>query len=244
MPHNPPLDRDLVERARSLWNEGKTASEIGRIIGKSKHSVVSMAHRNGFAARQSPIRRITRHQVNRVVATAKANPTISVRALAKAVAMSAQSVNTVLQENEPMWSAALRARILRQQNRAARAAIMASAAPSVPDQDSPDPVPARVAAVAEKATHNPEAHSERLSPLPPSPEVLPDQDDDDETDTPARRAAPTAPAGTCQWPIGEPGTAEFRFCGSPKQFGSRIPYCQHHRHVATARPNQPKEDAA
>lgn len=34
----------------------------------------------------------------------------------------------------------------------------------------------------------------------------------------------------CQWPFGEPGTREFRFCGSPQKLGS--PYCADHHKVA------------
>ncbi|NQY14462.1 MAG: hypothetical protein HRT81_11465 [Henriciella sp.] len=34
----------------------------------------------------------------------------------------------------------------------------------------------------------------------------------------------------CKWPIGEPGTAGFKFCGKPSKEGS--PYCEAHQQIA------------
>jgi len=48
---------------------------------------------------------------------------------------------------------------------------------------------------------------------------------------------------TCCWPIGEPGTPGFRFCGAPAIAGK--PYCEEHAAVAyvRAKPDR-REDAA
>jgi GcrA cell cycle regulator len=35
---------------------------------------------------------------------------------------------------------------------------------------------------------------------------------------------------TCKWPIGEPGTDDFHFCGHSPRGGS--PYCEYHSRVA------------
>jgi len=35
---------------------------------------------------------------------------------------------------------------------------------------------------------------------------------------------------TCRWPIGDPASAEFFFCGGPPLAG--LPYCSHHSRVA------------
>jgi GcrA cell cycle regulator len=40
----------------------------------------------------------------------------------------------------------------------------------------------------------------------------------------------------CKWPIGDPSSAEFRYCGSPVKVGT--PYCQHHGKLAY----QPAQD--
>lgn len=40
---------------------------------------------------------------------------------------------------------------------------------------------------------------------------------------------------TCRWPIGDPGTAEFRFCGDPSaDLENHRPYCAYHSRVARA----------
>jgi GcrA cell cycle regulator len=41
----------------------------------------------------------------------------------------------------------------------------------------------------------------------------------------------------CRWPIGDPGTSEFRFCGAAKRVGAG-PYCAHHAGIAY----QPQHD--
>ena len=35
---------------------------------------------------------------------------------------------------------------------------------------------------------------------------------------------------TCRWPIGDPGTADFFFCGGPTV--TSLPYCAYHSRVA------------
>lgn len=47
-----------IALARALWLEGRSTSEIGRMLHITKNAVVGIAHRNpGFPARPSPIRR-------------------------------------------------------------------------------------------------------------------------------------------------------------------------------------------
>ncbi|TVR09380.1 MAG: GcrA cell cycle regulator [Salinarimonadaceae bacterium] len=36
--------------------------------------------------------------------------------------------------------------------------------------------------------------------------------------------------GMCRWPIGDPTSPEFRFCGAQAQIG--VPYCLHHAQIA------------
>jgi GcrA cell cycle regulator len=36
--------------------------------------------------------------------------------------------------------------------------------------------------------------------------------------------------GTCRWPLGDPTTPEFRYCGGGAVLG--LPYCAHHAQIA------------
>ncbi|WP_458093954.1 GcrA family cell cycle regulator [Roseomonas sp. WA12] len=49
-------------------------------------------------------------------------------------------------------------------------------------------------------------------------------------------------ARSCCWPIGEPGTPEFRFCTS-EAFGGK-PYCLEHSSIAYVKARDRREDAA
>ena len=48
---------ERVEELKRLWESGKSASEIGKILSVSKNSVVGKAHRLKLQSRPSPIRR-------------------------------------------------------------------------------------------------------------------------------------------------------------------------------------------
>ncbi len=64
---------------------------------------------------------------------------------------------------------------------------------------------------------------------------------------PPPRPVPVAPRPygrvvTCCWPIGEPGTREFRFCDVPSEPGR--PYCEDHVKIAYVKIRDRREDAA
>jgi GcrA cell cycle regulator len=56
------------------------------------------------------------------------------------------------------------------------------------------------------------------------------------------RPFPRASLRSCCWPIGEPGTPEFRFCTSEALVGK--PYCPAHAAVAYVKARDRREDAA
>lgn len=55
-------------------------------------------------------------------------------------------------------------------------------------------------------------------------------------------ARPRLGARSCCWPIGEPGTSGFRFCGAEPMAGK--PYCTEHAALAYVKPRDRREDAA
>ena len=49
-----------VEQLKSLWNEGKSASQIADLLGDvTRNAVIGKAHRLGLSSRPSPIKRKT-----------------------------------------------------------------------------------------------------------------------------------------------------------------------------------------
>jgi GcrA cell cycle regulator len=56
------------------------------------------------------------------------------------------------------------------------------------------------------------------------------------------RAAATPRVAACCWPIGEPGTASFRFCDDAAMTGK--PYCAAHAEIAYVRVRDRRSDAA
>ena len=56
------------------------------------------------------------------------------------------------------------------------------------------------------------------------------------------RPFPRASARNCCWPLGEPGTPDFRFCTGNATPGK--PYCAEHASVAYVRVRERREDAA
>jgi GcrA cell cycle regulator len=84
-------------------------------------------------------------------------------------------------------------------------------------------IPATVASAEATAAPTPGA------PAPaPSPAVV--------------RPFPRASGRSCCWPLGDPGTPEFRFCGGESLAGK--PYCAEHAAVAYVKARDRREDAA
>src|ERR1700741_4560059 len=48
---------ETIVRPRSLWDEGHSTADIGRLLGISKNAVVGKAHRLDLPERPSPIKR-------------------------------------------------------------------------------------------------------------------------------------------------------------------------------------------
>jgi GcrA cell cycle regulator len=53
---------------------------------------------------------------------------------------------------------------------------------------------------------------------------------------------PAGRVSACCWPLGEPGTKDFRFCGDPTVPAK--PYCEEHAALAYVRVRDRREDAA
>lgn len=49
--HRPNHAPDVIARARALWDDGKTASEIAWFMGLTTGAITAMARRNDFPSR-------------------------------------------------------------------------------------------------------------------------------------------------------------------------------------------------
>jgi GcrA cell cycle regulator len=106
--------------------------------------------------------------------------------------------------------------------------------------------PTRVTPRSSPAVHAPLAADPAPAAAPPAPRAA------SAAPRPAAMAAPPAgvvrafprlgSARSCCWPIGEPGTPEFRFCSAEATSGK--PYCTQHAAVAYVKARDRREDAA
>jgi GcrA cell cycle regulator len=71
------------------------------------------------------------------------------------------------------------------------------------------------------------------SQLPPPPQATGDGD------YPYRCGLHDLTNETCRWPVGNPGTPDFFFCGEPSaNLAARFPYCGRHERLAWDRPRR------
>ncbi|WP_112321787.1 GcrA family cell cycle regulator [Oceanibium sediminis] len=183
---------ERVETLKTMWGEGKSASQIAKELGGvTRNAVIGKVHRLGLS---------NRTQAPKTSAAPKAE--------------------------EP----------------AAAAAPAAAAKPADPPKPKAPPreAPAKEAAPKPVAVKDPLARPNKPiitagQPLPPQPsqsEISEEQR--------ANLAALEKRARkltllqlterTCKWPIGDPATDDFWFCGHPTQPGK--PYCETHVSVA------------
>jgi GcrA cell cycle regulator len=225
---------EVIGQLRALWAEGHSTAEIGRRLGVTKNAIVGKAHRLDLPARPSPIRRDPDAAPERRAAVRRVDgPTLpplpstvtegemGFPAYAPAPTnpgpITPGTMNPGGMSTGGMAPGAM--------PRAAAQALVQSAPASMPPRS---PVIARpiVAPVAPR----PVVQALRpVAALPPHRPV----------------AAVPRPYGrvvTCCWPIGEPGTPEFRFCDVPSEPGR--PYCEDHVKVAYVKVRDRREDAA
>lgn len=205
---------DRVELLKKMWNDGHSASQIAKELGGvTRNAVIGKVHRLGLSNRNAP------------ETEAKEDPKPVVTPEPKVVA-------------DPPPA------------QAAPAAPVAEVAPvRKPAADTPvvDLAQAKAErAAAAKATENteepdePEVYTPRAiipagQPLPPQPSA---NEIDPEALATVREVEKTArkltllelTERTCKWPIGDPATEDFWFCGLPVKPGK--PYCEAHVSVA------------
>ncbi len=199
---------ESINRLRSLWQDGLSTAEIGRRMQITKNAVVGKAHRLTLPPRPSPIRKGL-----------------------ELASTSLQAQRTALDEAGPMLGAPKPA--------AQRPGPVVNPGPVAAAMQ---PVPAPVVAVPGQPVAPPMPAGGNVQVLRPAaaqavpaPQQLPPRpivQAEEVAPVPLRAvsAAPRRGGMTCCWPLGEPGTREFHFCGGEPTPGK--PYCAEHAALA------------
>jgi GcrA cell cycle regulator len=201
---------ERIEKLKSLWTQGMTASQIAEELGGvSRNAVIGKAHRLDLQSRPSPVK-----AVDGEAAAPKSEPR-------KAPAPKPKAATPTVAAVAP---------------RPIPATVAAKAVPLVPsnsDDINPSiPLPNRPHAAAGTSFRSigPGGFI-RQSPGEQAPPSTP---------APPRRLVPAKPSAeiagkttlldlnekVCKWPMGHPGEADFHFCGDAVNPG--FPYCVAH----------------
>ncbi|MCC5991950.1 MAG: GcrA cell cycle regulator [Rhodobacteraceae bacterium] len=203
---------ERVELLKKLWMEGQSASQIAKQLGGvTRNAVIGKVHRLGLSNRNTPEAEAAS------AAPGTAQPRVETRsekpAEVKPKAAEAPATAPVVDLAEAKAKRESRAE--------------AAPQPSTTTSTTPE-------------SEQPVAYTPR--PIIPAGQPLPPQPSTDEIDPEAlatvREVEKTArklslmelTERTCKWPIGDPATEEFWFCGLPVKPGK--PYCEAHVAVA------------
>ncbi|WP_182980597.1 GcrA family cell cycle regulator [Gluconacetobacter asukensis] len=222
---------ETIARLRELWQQGLSTAEIGRQLSVTKNAVVGKAHRLGLQARPSPIRR----------PPASARAAESAGAVAptpEPVAVAPAPVASPVSPAAPVAPVAVAP-----QAAAPVAPVMAPVAPRVAEA-APSVAPVRQAEPAPRAPVR--AEPETVAAVAPPPPVATPAVSRPETPRAPLRAvsspAPRRSGLSCCWPLGDPGTPGFHFCGATPVPGK--PYCSEHAQLAYVKLRDRRDNVA
>ena len=203
---------ERVETLKKMWAEGQSASQIAKELGGvTRNAVIGKVHRLGLSNRVGPG---TPAEDEGTAASATATAAPSPAAPAKP----APAPRAVAPEPAPRPAPA------------APAPQPVAAEPTAPPMDS------------STITFSPTAPSPLRKAIIPAGQPLPPQPSANEISPEAlasvreveKRAKKLTlmelTERTCKWPIGDPATEDFWFCGLPSVAGK--PYCEAHVGVA------------
>ena len=196
---------ETIERLRSLWQEGLSTAEIGRRMSITKNAVVGKAHRLVLSARPSPIRKVIR--------LGDAGPSQAARPARVPAASEAVSGSVT--------------------HLAPRPAIQAAAVDQGPDDIDRAPTNVMPLRPGQGSAARPSSAAGTLV-RPSAASRDADAPRHEPSGASASRSAseplPRRRSQSCCWPLGDPGTKQFHFCGSEPIQGK--PYCVEHAQLA------------
>jgi len=207
---------ESISLLRSLWQEGLSTAEIGRRMQITKNAVVGKAHRLILSPRPSPIRKgleVTDggEQPRRQVAAAETSAQPMISQMVPSAGMQPDDEHV-----DPIRVLTVSTETVQEPTDASVPVAPVREAATVHQlRPVASPVPPRL--VANVAPIMP-----RLAPVAPI-----------EAEETVRGHTPSTPRRrgvACCWPLGDPGTKEFRFCGADPV--ANKPYCSEHAALA------------
>lgn len=218
---------ERVEMLKSMWNEGKSASQIAKALGGvTRNAVIGKVHRLGLSNRTNG-------------APGKDEPKSG--SVATAQPSEEAPVTPVSEEIPPMASATDDKTVgeARQagprETGAARQGTVVAGPGQAPAGAANGPANGSANGAATGAATGPANGAATGPGTPPAPAV-PDVSEEAlanlvEVERRARKLnLMQLTERTCKWPIGDPATEEFWFCGLPVEPGK--PYCEAHVAIA------------
>ena len=202
---------ERVETLKRMWAEGQSASQIAKELGGvTRNAVIGKVHRLGLSNRAGEGASMA-DEVEAAPPAAPAKPEVAARPAEPAAPRPAPAAAPV--PPKPAVEASPAA--------VPAAAAAATAAPAAPTNVTPLPMRKAIIPAGQPLPPQPSANEI-------SPEALASVR---EVEKRARKLTlMELTERTCKWPIGDPATEDFWFCGLPSVAGK--PYCEAHVGVA------------
>ncbi len=208
---------ERVETLKKMWAEGQSASQIAKELGGvTRNAVIGKVHRLGLSNRVGP-GGAAEEEAEEPMAAVPAAATPSPAAPVKPVEAPRPVIEPVAAV-EPVRPTPAPAAVIPPQ-----AAAQPVAAASSANATAPAPIPLRKAIIPAGQPLPPQPSANEISP-----EALASVR---EVEKRAKKLTlMELTERTCKWPIGDPATEDFWFCGLPSVAGK--PYCEAHVGVA------------